>query len=557
LAVAEELDPKRAARTVVDQARRVLGADGVLLWELTEGKEQLQLLAHRGVPAAMMAKLRAMPFTAPTLSSRAAASGRLQVQEDMREAAPELEITRELAQDYGFRSIVAIPLKARGRLVGVMTYMTKMVHHFSAEQLEVVTAIGRIFAIGLDNAKAYARERELRSEVQAIVASSPEGIILLEAPTGRAILSNEATESILGRPIMTEARISDYVHLYGLRQPNGALPRIEDLPPARAFRGQTVLGVQMLVQQPSGRAVPVLVSAAPVRDASGNVVAAVVLFQDISRLKELEREREEMASIIAHDLRAPLAVISGYIQFLIERAGKYGLPHPARQALQGIQSSTKSLDRLVSDLLEVARLEARRVSIRRQWVDLPVLAHDLVARLSTTIPTHNLRIEVRGELPRVWADPARVEQILTNLLTNAAKYSSPGTDILIRLRRLDGEVEVSVADRGPGIPPRELAHIFDRYYRVRSAETRAEGLGLGLYITKGLVELMGGRIWAVSRLGVGSTFHFTLPTSAKPARRRGEPREAGKRPEPMVREVVQRELGEASVARGERQLGRQ
>lgn len=526
LAVAEELDPKRAARVVVEQAQSVSGADAVLLWEVAPGEQRLHLLAHRGIPRPMLARLRSMPFTAPTLSSRAAISGRLQVQEDMLAAAPELAITRELAESYGFRSMVAVPLRARGRLVGVITYTMKVPHRFTSAQLETVTAIGRIFAVGLDNANAYARERELRAEVQALVASSPEGILLLEAPTGRVLLSNEATETILGHHVVPEAHIADFVQVYGLRQPNGAPYSPADLPPARALHGQTVLGVQMLVRQPSGREVPVLVNAAPVRDETGVVVAAVVLFQDISRLKELERQRQEMTSLIAHDLRAPIAVITGYVDFLLGKADGYGVPDQARLALQRILASARSLDRLVADLLDVARLEARQLTLRRQWVDLPVLVHDVVARLSAAIATHHLRVDVSGEVPPVWADPGRVEQVVTNLLTNAAKYSAPGTDVLTTLGRQDGDVVVSVSDQGHGIPPQDLAYIFQPYYRVRTTGAAPEGLGLGLYISNGLVEALGGRIWVESEVSVGTTFHFTLPTAPRPARRPRPPQAA-------------------------------
>lgn len=164
---------------------------------------------------------------------------------------------------------------------------------------------------------------------------------------------------------------------------------------------------------------------------------------------------------------------------------------------------------MVGDLLDYSRLDAGRLTLIREQADLPSLVRGIVERLVPSLGDHPVKVETRGVVPPVRADPGRVEQIMTNLLTNAAKYSRPETEISVGIGPADGGVQVSVADKGPGIPPEEIPHLFHRFYRRE--EVRRQREGLGLYITKGLVEAHGGRIWVEGEVGVGSTFYFILP----------------------------------------------
>jgi PAS domain S-box-containing protein len=223
-----------------------------------------------------------------------------------------------------------------------------------------------------------------------------------------------------------------------------------------------------------------------------------------------ERLREEWVSIIAHDLRQPITVIAGYAEFLSLHAAAY--PAQARSPIDHIVASTRQLSRMVSDLADVSRIDARQLTLQRQPVDLVRLVHSIVERLAEITSNHPIRVVTDKSIPPLELDPFRIEQVISNLVANAAKYGQPRTSIRIGVKRVGDEVAVSVTNRGVGIPSEQIPRLFSRFFRAPQARDGAiGGLGLGLYISRGLVEAHGGRIWAESQPGRETTFTFTLP----------------------------------------------
>jgi len=233
-----------------------------------------------------------------------------------------------------------------------------------------------------------------------------------------------------------------------------------------------------------------------------------------ARLRQLEQEREEHVHTISHDLRAPLTTILGRAQ-LIQLASEQ--PEVVRESAESIARSARRMNAMIQELLDSARLHSRQLKLSRAALDLSAFVVELRDRLIGNGEAERVRVEAPDDLPHVSADPDRLERILANLVGNALKYSAPGTQVTVRLARGDGEVVVSVSDRGQGIPPEDLPHLFQRYYRRQADAEQREGLGLGLYIAKGLVEAHGGRIWVKSRVGEGSTFSFSLPVEQREA----------------------------------------
>jgi len=247
----------------------------------------------------------------------------------------------------------------------------------------------------------------------------------------------------------------------------------------------------------------------------------------VADLRQLGETREEEIKLISHDLRAPLTIILGQAQMLT-RLLDTGSVEAARRACDAIIRGTRRMNALIQDLVDAARLEARPVQLRPEPVNLASFAGDLTAHLAGVLPAERIRVETAPSLPLVSADPARLERILANLLSNALKYSPPESQITVRVQPgSPGEALVSVADLGIGIAADELPRLFQRFYRTRETGS-TEGLGLGLYITRKLVEAHGGRIWAESPgPGQGATFYFTLPVTR--ANRRPAVKESGQR----------------------------
>ena len=262
------------------------------------------------------------------------------------------------------------------------------------------------------------------------------------------------------------------------------------------------------VRRKDGALVPVVASAAPVRDESGKRLGAALFMQDITALKELERQREEWTSVVAHDLRQPL----GVIRFSADLLARSALPERDRKHLERVRSAAFRLDVMINDLLDASRLEADRLTLERAPEDLLVLVERILEHLAPVTSGHPVSVTRRGAFRPVLVDPGRIEQVLGNLLSNAVKYGEPGADIDLALEDQGQAALVSVTNRGRGIAADEMGRLFNRFQRSSTSKPDGvTGIGLGLYICKGLVEAHGGRVGADSTPGELTRFHFTLP----------------------------------------------
>jgi PAS domain S-box-containing protein len=347
-----------------------------------------------------------------------------------------------------------------------------------------------------------------RSRLESIVDHAPVGILFVDGATGLVIANQEAAR-IFGHPVRTKAerqRCLGQVH-----HTNGRPADADHLPAFRALRGETVGGTELLVVQASGETLTIRWSAAPVHGTHGEIVGGVSVLQDVTALKQLDRLRQEWTAMVAHDIRHPVATISLAAQLL--REGLKSAPS-VRRWVEDIISDSRRLDRMIADLLDESRIETGRLSVRRQRADVASLVAGIVARLGRAYPERAIRFSQSGRLPAMELDPGRADQVLTNLITNAAKYGYEGTEIGVELVGRDDAVELTVINQGPGIPAEDLPRVFDRFYRTAGARVAGkEGLGLGLYIVRGIVEAHGGRIWAESDPGRTTRFHIVLPIS--------------------------------------------
>ncbi|WP_437991202.1 PAS domain S-box protein [Sorangium sp. So ce145] len=337
-----------------------------------------------------------------------------------------------------------------------------------------------------------------RRTLRTVFDSAPVPLLLVDRSGAERLIANPHARDLTGGAEEREQCVGR------VRRPDGTALLLDELPSSRAMRGETILGEELLVAKADGSSGTFLIAAAPIHDSAGEITGAIVAGEDISALKELARMREEWTSIIAHDLRQPITTI-------LLKASRLATEPQWSDRAQHIRASAMQLNRMIDDLLDVSRLESHRLDLRHAEVDLPALIRATVERTADATRGHRVDVEVQDGVPPLLADPGRLEQVLTNLLSNAAKYGAPGTPIRIAVERRSGEVSVAVENEGKGIAPDDVSRLFTRYYRTREAKAGgAAGLGLGLYIVRGLVEAHGGRIWAENAPGK-TTFQFTLP----------------------------------------------
>jgi signal transduction histidine kinase/GAF domain-containing protein len=373
-----------------------------------------------------------------------------------------------------------------------------------------------------------------RALLQCILDELPSSVYLVRGQDARLVLANRAAAAVWGAPWPPGQPMGAFLEEHHIRVSgtDGHLLALEQLATLRAVQhGETVRQQQVSIHHPDGTALPVLVNAVALATHQFDVApappgthaperaepAAIVVHQDVTALKAAEQLKDEFISIAAHELRTPLAILSGFVQTLLNQTARGKGPPLAewqQQSLQGIDLATARLVDLAEDLLDVTRVQAGRLELQREPTDLVALARRVMARRQLTTKRHTLTLLTVLAHLVVHADPRRIEQVLSNLIGNAIKYSPEGGAIEVTLRADNetGEALLSVRDRGIGIPMHEQAQVFGRFARAGNAQAYGiRGAGLGLYLCRELVEAHGGRIWLESAEGQGSTFFVALP----------------------------------------------
>ncbi len=353
------------------------------------------------------------------------------------------------------------------------------------------------------------RERDMNA---ALLEGSAEALAVLDGE-GRIVRFNPAMEafvSVRGAEVVGQG----LVDVIGFEGPEGEPMSESDHPLTLVLKdGAARAGHQLQLVLPSGQRRWVSATLSPILD-DGTPTAVLVSFSDIADQKEQEAMMRDFVSMAAHELRSPLTAIKGFAQTLIARAEQIPAEHRTRY-LSMVNEQSDRLARLVDDLMQVSRIDARRITLEREPVDLSVLVSAIIEQFRGKWQERSIDVSARGDTTVADADPHQAGEILINLIDNAVKYSPPAAPVIVKIHGSDGEVRVDVRDHGSGMTHEEQASLFEKFRRLPSAKASdVPGTGLGLYIVRGLVEAHGGRVWVTSTLNEGSTFSFTLPADA-------------------------------------------
>lgn len=427
------------------------------------------------------------------------------------DVARDPHVSTQLVKLLGLRNFICIPLLTQhGDFLGIVEISNKRGGQaFTEADLDLVQAYARHAAVAIQNARLVHTIQRRARELDAVIENLTEGLSIA-SPEGKILRINRTGREILGierRQPEEYGLLEDYFQAFRMHYPDGRQVPAEERPVSRALRGETFVDMEVVFARADGRRLNLLFGGSPVRDGAGNIILAVVVWRDITAFRELERRREEFINIVAHDIRTPVSVIMGQAQLIQQFAQD---ANSVRKSANAIVTSARRVNTMISDLVDSARMEAGQLHLNKQPVDLKAFVSDLLERSAGVMDTARVKTDIPPDLPPVSADADRLERVFTNLLGNALKYSPAETSVLISASKVNGEALVSVSDRGIGIPPEDIGHVFEAFYRGKGARG-TEGLGLGLYITKMLVEAHGGRIWVESQPGVGTTFYFSMP----------------------------------------------
>jgi PAS domain S-box-containing protein len=352
--------------------------------------------------------------------------------------------------------------------------------------------------------------RALGSEVRATVDSMADAVLLVDERQ-RIVEANRAALQLCGVDTKEAllGPLEEWGRRFQLRTVDGAPMPLDRYGAVRVLGGEPNARYDAILRSADGRDVFVSVSASPV-ERSGGAPLAVTVLRDVSAGRRLDEIREEFLATAAHEFKTPLAVIKAYAQLMQKRE-----PGEA-QALAVIQRQVDRLSRLVQHLLDTSRLRLDQGEGRRERFDVAALAADILDRMRPAAPGHDLRLDSHPAV--VVADRERIGRVITSLVDNAVRFSPEGGPVETRVEPDGSEVTISIRDRGLGIPPERQAHVFERYYRAHAGTPEDYGgLGIGLEMSREIVQRHGGRMWFESAPGVGSTFRFSLPLAGSAA----------------------------------------
>jgi PAS domain S-box-containing protein len=425
------------------------------------------------------------------------------------------------------RSALAVPLMVGEEILGALMFYHQDIGHFSDDQLDLISAVAKQIAVAINNAQLYNLIRDqaerlgdmLRtqhvetSRSQAILEATADGVLVTDARR-EITLFNVSAERILGlsREDVLGANLDQFMGLFG----KAAQQWVETIQTwsedSMTYNASDVFSERIELEN---RKV-VAVTLSPVRLRS-DFLGTVSIFRDITHEVEVDRLKSEFVATVSHELRTPMTSIKGYVEIMLMGAAG-ALSEQQTHFLQVVKLNTERLAILVNDLLDVSRIEAGKVTLSMQGLDLEELANEVLVTFSQRSKDEdrpmNFAKDIPADLPKVLGDRERVFQVLDNLVENAYQYTPVNGNILVRMRQIENEVRIEVIDDGIGIPAENQPRVFERFFRGEDPLVMAtSGTGLGLGIVQTLVELHKGRIWFESSgvRGEGSTFFVTLP----------------------------------------------
>ena len=413
------------------------------------------------------------------------------------------------------KTLQGTPMRHRGVHVGNFFLAEKKDgEEFTTEDEEVLLLFASQAAAAIANARTYRDEQRARADLEALIETSPVGVVVFDAATGHPVTFNREGMRIVGSLRQPDRSFEDLLGVMTCRRADGREIALDQIPVAEALGDtETVQAEEIVLSVPGGPSVTVLVNATPIHAQDGALESVVVTFQDMAPLQEIERSRAEFLGMVSHELRAPLTSIKGSTATVLGASPALE-PAEMREFFRIIDDQANHMRGLISDLLDAGRIDTGTLSVAPEPSEVAGLVEQARNTFLSGGGRHSVLIDLASDLPRVMADQRRIVQVLNNLFANASRHSADSSPIRVSAVRDGVHVAVSVSDEGRGVAPERLPYLFRKHTGSGGADggPGLQGSGLGLAICRGLVEAHGGRIRAASAgEGQGTRITFTLP----------------------------------------------
>ncbi|MCY4573604.1 MAG: ATP-binding protein [Gemmatimonadetes bacterium] len=509
LRISESLDVDTVLREVADSARVLTGA-GCSGIATVDGSGQLEDFVTSGLSAGERERLLALSYGPELWEYLRELPGPFRVGN-----LPAHLSSVGLPEDHTLvRSFLGTPIRHRGVHVGNFYLGDKESgQEFTTADEEILVLFASHAGAAIANARTHRDEQRARADLEALIDTTPVGVVVLDARSGKVASLNREGRRILKDLCLPGQLAEDLLEVLRVRRADGREVALDRTPLKQVLSDAVAVRVEEIVLEvPDGRKLNTLINATPIRSGQGEVESVVVTLQDLTPLEEVEVLRAEFLGMVSHELQAPLTSIKGSAGTLLA-ASTALRPAEMVQFFRIIDEQADHMRQLIGDLLDAAHIEAGRLSVALEPADLAVVVDQARNLYVSGGGTNPVAIDLPPDLPHVLADRQRIVQVLGNLISNAARHSPRSSPVRVTAEQEGVHVAVSVIDEGPGIPAERLPHLFRKFARsARRDRGRGVGSGLGLAICKGLVEAHGGRIWAESAgEGPGARFTFTIP----------------------------------------------
>jgi signal transduction histidine kinase len=491
-ALTQELNIEKLLARILRIAIEMLaGQAGLIAFRETEG---WRVAAAHGVPPAFLRYLE------PLLADETVSEFDV---DELNRMLKELTYSASM----GLLNGVGLPLITHGKLIGVIFIFRNYQDLFSANDKQLLQSFADQAAVAIFNAQLYTQINFEKQRLDALIDSAADGILILNADNTIERV-NDAFEHIYRR---TDDQLRGLPHkdiIQWMREPQGM--KLEDAQTGGwPLTPNAYLYIEGDLRRPEPPPLPVGITYAPLLTPEGKLRNIIVTVRDITHFRNAEEVKSTFISIVSHELKTPVALIKGYASTLRRDDARWD-KHIIQDSLAVIEDEADRLTRMIEDLLDASRLQAGGLSLSRADVNIPALADRLADRFSIQTQKHKIETDFPAKFPVILADENRLEQVISNLISNAIKYAPEGT-ITISGQVHPNQVIITVADEGPGIEAKDMPHIFDRFYRSVDAVKRTKGAGLGLYLARAIVEAHGGRIWIDPQPDHGARICFSLP----------------------------------------------
>ena len=512
LRISASLDLDTVLREVVDSARALTGARYGMIATVDEAGAIQEFIAP-GLSADERRHMAEWPHGYQFFEHLSALPGALRLA-DVSTYFRSLGYSEEL---WLSKTLQAMPMRHREVHVGNFFLGEKEGgQEFTDEDEEVLVLFASQAATAIANARAHRDEQRARADLEALVDTTPVGVVVFDARNGRPVSFNREARRIVKALCGPDSPPEQLLEVMTCRRGDGREIRLDEFPLADEFRNaETVRGEEIVLSVPDGRSVTTLLNATPIHSADGAVESVIVTMQDLAPLEELERLRAEFLGMVSHELRAPLTSIKGSAATVLNAKPELD-PAEMREFFRIVDEQADHMRGLIGDLLDVGRIDSGTLSVSSE----PAEVAGLVDRARNTFVSgggrHSVLIDLPPDLPRAMADRRRIVQVLNNLFSNASRHAPESSPIRVTAVREGVHVAISVADEGRGVAPERLAHLFRKHTGLAGGDREGAlgAAGLGLAICKGLVEAHGGRIRAASGgPGQGTEVTFTLPVA--------------------------------------------